>query len=103
MNGEIVLRRVSSHSVRFGGEEHQGWLPQGAITPEPTPEAELRLELEIRAVEGGFLLDWRPVETESQHVEAPFAGDLWFESIEEAEEAALKSFGVPDGDWEDLS
>ena len=104
MNTKTVLKKVSGHSVRFGGEEHQGWLPQGAVPPQPTPEVELRLELVIREVEGGFLLEWRPMETaEGQRVEAPFAGDLWFESLEEAERAATNDFGVSRVDWEAVS
>lgn len=98
------MKRISGHSVVFGGEKHQGWLPKGAVTPEAKLKVELRLELQIREGEGGFLLEWRPMdEAQGQRKEVPFAGDLWFESLEEAEQAATHDFGVSRVDWEAAS
>ena len=32
-----AIKRLLAVPVRFGGEEHSGWLPANAVTPQPTP------------------------------------------------------------------
>jgi hypothetical protein len=53
-----VIKRLSAVPIRFGGEEHSGWLPAHAATPPPTPVDEALVDFEISEVEGGYILEW---------------------------------------------
>ena len=55
--GMAVIKRLSAVPVRFGGEEHSGWLPTNAATPPPSPIEEALVDFEINEVEGGYLLE----------------------------------------------
>ena len=43
----VIVKRVTGVPVRFGGEEHRGWLPAGAAVPLPTPVRDVLLDIEI--------------------------------------------------------
>ena len=65
-----VIKRITGLPFRFGGEEHEGWLPPGAAKPPPTPAEDVILDLEITHDGHGYLLCWR-LRDGKQH------GDLW--------------------------
>ena len=90
--------RISGLDVRFGGEEHSGWLPPGASRPPPTPVEHLVLDLEILEEEGsgGYLLCWSSRDGTRQ-------GDLWFEAPADARKAAASYFGAPEDRWEQVA
>jgi len=86
---------VGSRKVKIGGEQHSGWLPEGAATPLPTPKREVKMKFEITDDGGGdYLLVY---ESEDKSV----YGDTWHRSIEEAKIAAESSFGIPKREWQD--
>ncbi len=88
-----LIKRLSAVPVRFGGEEHSGWLPANAATPPPTPVEEALLDLEISEVEGGYILEWHSRNTSHR-------GDLWYETLEGALEQASIDFGIHPGEWQ---
>src|SRR3712207_514749 len=75
--GMAVIKRLSAVPIRFGGEEHSGWLPANTAAPPPTPIEEALVDFEISEVEGGYILEWHSRNT-SHH------GDLWDEMLEGA-------------------
>ena len=87
-----VIKHLMAVPVRFGGEEHSGWLPANAATPRPTPVEEALVDFEVHEVEGGYLLEWRSRNT-SHH------GDSWYETLEDALEQASTEFGVRPEEW----
>jgi hypothetical protein len=91
-SGMVVIRRLLAVPLRFGGEEHSGWLPGNAATPRPTPIEEALVDFEIIEVEGGYILDWFSWNT-SHH------GDLWYETLEGALEQARLDFGIQPEEW----
>ena len=88
-----VIKRLSAVPVRFGGEEHFGWLPANAATPPPTPVEEALVDFEISDVEGGYILQWYSRNT-SHH------GDLWYATLEGALEQASIDFGIHPSEWQ---
>lgn len=99
-----MLKKVEAWPVTFGGETHRGWLPPEATPPQPTPiESEL-LDVTISHEAGGYLLIWsaRPSPTSSE-LRPPKAGDTWHESIDDAEEAAFRYFGITHQNWRDAT
>jgi hypothetical protein len=54
----VVIMRLLAVPVRFGGEEHSGWLPANAVTPPPTPVEDALVDFEIDELEGGYILAW---------------------------------------------
>jgi len=78
--------------VRFGGEEHSGWLPGNAVTPPPTPVEDALVDFEIYELEDGYILEWFSRNT-SHH------GDSWHETLEGALEQASTEFGVGPEEW----
>ena len=89
-----VVRRVQNRIVRFGGEEHSGWLPPGAAQPLPTPTIEVLLNLEIAIADGsGYFLQYRSTNT-------GYIGDTWHEDLEGAVEQAKLPFGIEPAEWE---
>ena len=82
-----VIKRLLAVPVRFGGEEHSGWLPANAATPLPTPVENTLVDFEIDEVEGGYVLEWFSRNT-SHH------GDSWHETLEDALERAGTEFGI---------
>jgi len=88
----MVLRRLSGVPVRFGGEEHSGWLPVNAATPPPTPAEEALVDFEIAEVRGGYVLEWFSRDT-AHH------GDSWHQSLEDALDQARADFGIGPEEW----
>jgi hypothetical protein len=90
-----VVKRVVGLPVRFGGEEHSGWLPPGAAWPRPTPIRDLLADVEIESDGTCFFLCYR-----SQ--DGSVSGDTWHQTIEDAERAAEECFGVQPSQWRDV-
>jgi hypothetical protein len=88
------MKRTATTRVLFGGEEHDGWLPRGAARPAKTARREVVLEVTLESDGAGYLLSWAPAPGEVVEISAPFAGDLWYETLESACEAARDQFGV---------
>lgn len=86
--------RRASHHVTFGGEAPAGWLPPVAATPPATPERIILLDIEVRPEAGGFLLEWAPSEGQDVPRQPPFAGDLWYEDLDDALTEAETAFCV---------
>jgi hypothetical protein len=87
-----VIKRVLGLPFRFGGEEHSGWLPPGAAMPLPTPIEDVVLDVEIEAIEGGFIFFW-------QSRDGSRIGDSWHRTLQEAEEAAREELGIERDQW----
>jgi hypothetical protein len=83
---------IRNRKVQFGGEEHLGWLPEGAAIPAPTPPEIVTLDFEIQAADGGYLLIWQG--TERRH-----CGDTWHASVDAAMEQAKVWFGIEPQEW----
>ncbi len=92
MTGMAVIKRVTDVRVRFGGEEHSGWLPPGAAKPLPTPIEEVVVDLEIQSDGPGFLLC-------CEALDGRHSSDTWHASLAEALEAAREFFGIEPHDW----
>jgi len=91
-----TFSEVPFRTVTIGGEQHTGWLPDGAATPLPTPIREVKMKLEITDDGGGNCL--LIYESEDRSV----SGDTWHHSIEEAKLAAHEYFGIRADEWHDL-
>ena len=89
-----VLKTISGFPYRFGGKEHQGWLPPNAAKPLPTPVEDVLLDLQIMEEAGGHLLCW--ASRDGRH-----HGDLWFQRIEDALTQAAEDFGIEERLWQD--
>lgn len=96
MNEELmtVVKHVAGWEFQFGGEEHSGWLSAGASVPLPTPIEKVVLDVEIVSEGAGFLLCWNAREGNQ-------CGDLWFQSVDAAEETATEEFGIARTHWKD--
>ena len=92
-SGLEIVKRVIGFPVKFGGEEHTGWLPAGAAKPLPTPVRNVLLNIEIQSDGSGFVL----CHSSQDGVEQ---GDTWHPSVAEAEKAAAEYFGVLASHWE---
>ncbi len=90
-----VVKQALGHHFTFGGETHSGWLPQNAAVPKPTPTHKVALDITIESTSGGYLLCW----VSSDRV---FAGDLWYQTLIDAEQAAAENFGVGSNQWQTL-
>ena len=88
-----IVKQVLGHHVTFGGEQHSGWLPQGAAMPRPTPTNDVALNITIESDGAGYLLCWV---SSDQTV----AGDLWYQELADAERAATVNFGVANDEWQ---
>ncbi len=89
-----TIKRISGRAFRFGGEEHSGWLPPGAVTPPPTPIKDATLDLAILFDGHGFILEY-------SSRDAHHYGDTWHETLEDALRQAQLSFGIDPSEWED--
>ena len=100
-----VLKKVEGWPFTFGGALHSGWLPPEAAPPPPRPTHREVLDITIEEENGGYLLIYaaRPSPTCPEPVRAPYAGDTWHDTLEEAEEAAYEYFGVRREDWSDVT
>ena len=77
----------------IGGNQHSGWLPDGAASPLPEPVREIDLDIHIKSESGGFLLVYAATD-------GSIHGDTWHESQEDAESVALEELGLAASDWE---
>jgi hypothetical protein len=96
-----VIKHLSAVPIRFGGEEHSGWLPANAATPPPTPVEEALVDFEISELEGGggYIFEWdsrKPLRVTS----GPPRADLWYETLEDTLEQAFLSFGIQPDQWQ---
>jgi hypothetical protein len=91
-----IVKQVFGHQVTFGGERHSGWLPQGAAMPNPTPTRDVALNITIESDGAGYLLCW----ASSDHA---VAGDLWYQMLADAEQAAIENFGVAADQWQTVA
>jgi hypothetical protein len=82
-----AIKRLLAVPVRFGGEEHSGWLPANAATPQPTPVEDALVDFEVNELEGGYIFEWYSRNT-GHH------GDSWHETLEDALEQANAEFGL---------
>ncbi len=89
----VLIKRHSAVPIRFGGEEHSGWLPANAAKPLPTPVEEALVDFEIREVEGGYLLQWYSQNTGHR-------GDLWYETLQGALEQASNEWDIEPEEWQ---
>ncbi len=87
-----AIKHIHDLMVRLGGEEHAGWLPPGAAKPPPTPVRDVLVDLSIEFDESGYFLICA-AQDES------FCWDGWYQTLTEAEAAALRGYGVGPGDW----
>jgi hypothetical protein len=87
-----VIKRLLAVPVRFGGEEHFGWLPANAATPPPTPVQDALVDFEIDEVEGGYILEWFSRNT-GHH------GDSWHETLEDTLREARTEFDIRPEEW----
>jgi len=94
MPAESVVARVASRLVEVGGTIHSGWRPAGS-TPLPDPIRTLEFSFEIEFDGSGYLLL-------TQSVNGELFSDSWFESLEQAQSAALQDFGIRTEDWQYL-
>ena len=89
----VVTSRLLAVPIRFGGEEHSGWLPANAVTPPPTPAEEALVDFEISEVEGGYVLEWYSRNTRHH-------GDSWYETLEDVLEQASIDWGIRPEEWQ---
>jgi hypothetical protein len=88
-----VVKQILGHHVTFGGKTHSGWLPQGAMIPRPTPTRDVTLNITIESDGAGYLLCWASSDLE-------ITGDLWFQTLDDAERAATENFAVTADQWQ---
>ncbi len=90
-----IVKQVLGHHVTLGGESHSGWLPDGAAVPKPTPTNYAALNITIESEDGGYLLCW-------VSSDRAIAGDLWYQTLYDAERGANKDFGVSPEQWQTI-
>ena len=89
-----VVKKITGHVVRVGGDQHSGWLPEGAATPLPTPARAVAFDIEIQFDGSGYLLCYA-----SQA--GDLYGDTWHETVGEAQAEAAEWFGVAREQWQE--
>jgi hypothetical protein len=88
----VLIKHLPAVRIRFGGEEHSGWLPANASPPLPTPVEVAVVDFEISEVEGGYIFEWHSRNTSHR-------GDLWYETLEGALEQASIDWGIRPEQW----
>lgn len=88
-----VVRKGTAR-ITLGGEESDGWLPPGAAVPPRTPTRELEVDVALEDDGAGYLLSWASTSAGKQDATGVIAGDLWFESLDDACAAARDRFGL---------
>ena len=91
-----VVKQILGHRVTIGADPHSGWLPAGATTPLPTPARVVVLNVTIEFDGSGYLLCY-------ESVDGSLANDSWHQTLEEAEQAAIESFGIRASQWQTIS
>jgi hypothetical protein len=95
-----IVAKVASWPFQFGGEPHSGWLPPNAALPLPTPIEPAFLEVVIEAIDGGFLLIWRTLDSLPSDAQRPPKGsDTWHPTVADAMKSASTWFGIREDDW----
>lgn len=93
-----AVKQVQDVEVTFGGDKSQGALPLETATPGTTPREVMKVSFVIFEEDGGgFVLEWT-----SPKPEAPYSGDSFHESIEDAQDQARIAFGVEADSWESV-
>jgi len=77
---------------QIGGEEHAGWLPEGAAMPLPTPTRDVILDVSIEFDGYGYLLIYHSTDHS-------ICGDLYYSSVTEVQNAAFELFGIEPSQW----
>ena len=90
----MTVKRVPGHTIRVGGEQPSGWLPEGAAVPLPTPVRDVTFDIEILFDGSGYLLCYASIDGE-------MFNDTWHKTLGDAEEAAREMFGVGAEQWQD--
>ena len=90
-----VVKKINSHRVRVGGEQHSGWLPEAAATPLPTPARDVAFNLEIQFDGSGYLLCYASEAGD-------LYGDTWHQTLDDAEAQAAEWFGVEPDQWQEV-
>jgi len=88
-----IVRYIQNRAVILGGEEHSGWLPNGAPQPLPTPDLKIVFDLVIeQEADGSCLLirDSRP---------PGHSGDTWHPNLVDALAKASDWFGIEIDEW----
>ena len=88
-----VVATVPSKVVHIGGEQHSGWLPAHASTPNDMPLQEVQLSFELQFDGSGYLLCYSTKD-------GSVYGDTWHMSQAEAEQVAKEEFGVNPWEWQ---
>jgi len=91
-----IVKRILGHRVVVGGEQHSGWLPEGATTPLPTPTRDVAFNIEIEFDGSGYLLIY-------VSAKGDLYGDTWHRTLDDAIEAAFETFGVRDDQWQTIA
>jgi hypothetical protein len=93
----MIVKRIVGWPYVFGGEEHSGWLPPGAVNPPPTPIRRGLVDLEIDEIkEGNPSAGYLLIQTAQ---DGSFCWDTWYASIADAEAAAADVYGVRSDAW----
>ncbi len=97
----MLIKEVYGLHIKFGGDQHSGWLPKNAALPLPTVVEEEIVDVRIMEQDEGYTLEWSARSSAANPKPMPpKSGDLWFESIEDAEISAFKMFGIRQDDWQ---
>jgi hypothetical protein len=89
-----IVRYIKGRIVNLGGEEHSGWLPNGAATPIPTPIVRVEFDILIdQEVEGSCLL----IRNSRQE---GYSGDTWHPSMPDAIDKATVWLGIELDEWQ---
>lgn len=90
-----IVREIQQRPVRFGGEAHTGWLPEGAAAPLPLAERVVLLDFSIAEDErSSYVLAWSGPDRET-------SGDTWHPNLEEAVHQAWYWFGIEPEEWQE--
>jgi hypothetical protein len=92
----MVVKQVLGHHVTLSGESHSGWLPENAALPKPNPSREVALNITIEHDGAGYVLCW-------VSSDGAIAGDLWYQTLNDAEATAAEDFGVAADQWQTLA
>jgi hypothetical protein len=85
--------QIRGRRVVLGGDEHVGWLPDGAASPQPTASSKVLVDFVIEGDDHGAMLYW--------HGHDGSHWDVWRESVAGAVEEAESSWGIKPHEWEE--
>lgn len=91
--GMRIYAEIENRKISFGGEQHQGWLPNNATIPPSTPLKTFACHVQITDDGGdGVLLIY-------ESDDATCCGDTWHHTVKEAVEAAQRWFNITEDEW----